>query len=151
MINDLDTFTSVLHSGGPQAALAYLNAGVPQRFSAVYRFSGRSLKNVLLHDKRRQAKPTFLAVVPFERSFCQFVQQDRAFRTNDSKCDPRLEGHPYQGIIVSYHSVPIVAPSGGELWGTLSHFDPEAMSLAEDEFALMKEAAGLMAEVLVGH
>lgn len=149
MVNDLNTFTSVLRAAGPAAALGYLNAGVGQRFSAVYRFSGRELTNVLLFDKRKEAKPDFLAVVPFERSYCQYVQRDRDFRTNDSAADPRLHRHPYQGLIVSYHSVPILMAST-TLWGTLSHFDLEAMELAEEEFALLKSAARVLPPFLVG-
>ena len=149
MVNDLNTFTSVLRAAGPGAALGYLNGGVAQRFSAVYRFAGRELKNVLLYDKRKEAKPDFLVVVPFERSFCQYVQRDRDFRTNDSAADPRLDRHPYQGLIVSYHSVPIL-PASSQLWGTLSHFDLEAMVLSEEEFALLKGAARVLAPFLVG-
>ncbi|AMM25787.1 GAF domain-containing protein [Variovorax sp. PAMC 28711] len=148
MVNDLNTFRSVLRAAGPAAALGYLNAGAPHRFSAVYRFSGRVLKNVLLHDKRHEAKPDFLSVVPFERSYCQFVQRDRAFRTNDALADHRLAHHPFQGVIVSYHSVPIVSASL-ELWGTLSHFDMEAMALAEEEFALLTDAAKVFPRYLI--
>lgn len=148
MFNDLNTFHSVLLAAGPAAALGYLNAGVPHRFSAVYRFSGRVLKNVLLCDKRREAKPDFLAVVPFERSFCQFVQRDQPFRTNDSAADQRLANHPKQGFIGSYHSVPIVSRSA-QLWGTLSHFDMAPMPLSEEEFLLLSEAAKRLPACLI--
>jgi hypothetical protein len=46
---------AVLKSEGAAAALAYLNAGVPHRFSGVYRIEGADLRNVLLFDKLGEA------------------------------------------------------------------------------------------------
>jgi GAF domain-containing protein len=144
---DLETFSAVLHGEGPAAALAYLNEGVPHRYSAVYRFAGPMLRNVLLHDKAGEMRPEYLAAVPFDKSFCQFVLRDSSFRTDDSAADPRLEGHPYQGVVVSYHSVPLVS-NVGELWGTLSHFDMAPLPLSDDEFELLQSAARLLPSFL---
>src|SRR4051794_25766744 len=124
-----DALTIVLAQSGPAAALAYLNDGVPHRFSAIYRFAGPLLHNVLLHDKAGRMRPDFLSVVPFSRSFCQFVVKESAFRTDNSVADPRLVGHALRGIVVSYHSVPVLDHLTGELWGTLSHFDMRSLSL----------------------
>jgi GAF domain-containing protein len=137
---NLDSFRSALKAGGASAALSYLNAGVPHRYSAVYRIEGGCLKNLWLHDKGGEVRPEFLATVPFESSFCQFVIRDGHFTTSDSAADRRLDGHPYQGVMVSYHGVPIL--SGAEIWGTLCHFDPAALPLAEGEFELLRQAAG---------
>lgn len=145
---DLKKFSSFLATDGPEAALAYLNAGVPHRYSAVYRFAGPMLRNVLIHDKEGQMRPEYLAAVPFDQSFCQFVLRDSSFRTDDSSADPRLDGHPYQGIVVSYHSVPLLTDSG-ELWGTLSHFDMAPLPLSDDEFELLQSAAKLLPGFLV--
>ena len=145
---NLETFSAVLRAEGPAAALAYLNEGVPHRYSAVYRFAGLKLQNVLLQDKAGEMRPEYLATVPFDQSFCQFVRRDSAFRTNDSSVDPRLEGHPYQGVVVSYHSVPLVSDAG-ELWGTLSHFDMAPLPLSDDEFELLQGAAKLLPSFLV--
>jgi GAF domain-containing protein len=141
MRRDVDTLKSTLETGGAAAALAYLNAGVPHRYSAVYRLDGGRLKNVLLHDKAGEVCPEFLAEVPFETSFCQFVIRDGHFATSDSGADSRLDGHPYQGVMVSYHGVPIL--SGGNIWGTLCHFDVAAQPLPDDEFELLQKAAAL--------
>lgn len=132
-------FKATLESAGADAALKFLNDGVPHRYSAIYRLTGGKLTNLAIFDKAGEARPEFLAVVPFETSFCQFVIRDGAFRTSDSASDPRLDGHPYQGVMVSYHGVPIVMD--GEVWGTLCHFDVKEMPLAEDEFELLREAA----------
>ena len=139
----LDAFAAVLSSDGPAAALAYLNAGVPHRYSAVYRFDGSLLRNVLLHDKRDGLRPAFLLAVPFEHSFCQYVRKDQSFRTDDSGSDQRLLGHPYRGVVVSYHSVPL-SNDLGDLWGTLSHFDMVHHPMPDSEFELLQQAARLL-------
>ena len=136
----LENFEEALSHDGPAEALAYLNRGVAHRYSAIYRFDGDLLRNVLLCDKLEQVRPDFLLAVPFKHSFCQFVLRDQAFRTEDSRQDPRLEGHPYQGVVISYHSVPLVA-GNGNLWGTLSHFDMHGHPLPDEEFRLMGQAA----------
>lgn len=144
----LQKFASIVRIDGPAAGLAYLNEGVPHRFSAVYRFAGEMLENVLLHDKLGEMKPDYLAVVPFEQSFCQFVLRDGVFRTDDTAADTRLDGHPYQGIVLSYHSVPVADSTLG-LWGTLCHFDLAAHPLPDAEFELLQGAARLLPASLV--
>jgi len=144
-----DVVSAVLASGGPAAALAYLNEGVPHRFSAIYRFAGPLLHNVLLHDKAGRMRPEFLAVVPFTRSFCQFVVKEGSFRTDNSVADSRLVGHALRGIVISYHSVPVLDHISGELWGTLSHFDMRSLPLPDEEFELLQIAATLLPPHLV--
>jgi hypothetical protein len=148
-LRTLDAIASVLAAGGPAAALAYLNDGVPHRFTAVYRFAGPLLHNVFLHDKAGRIRPDFLAVVPFSRSFCQFVVKDHAFRTDNSVADPRLVGHALRGIVISYHSVPVLDPDSQELWGTLSHFDMRRLPLPDEEFELLQGTASLLSPHLV--
>lgn len=136
----VDAFLEVVRSDGVAAGLGWLNAGVPHRFSAIYRFEGALLRNEFLCDKKGALRPEYLLAVPFEVSFCRFALRDGAFRTDNSGADERLRGHPYRGIVVSYHSVPLTT-SEGDLWGTLSHFDTEALHLVDDEFELLKAAA----------
>ena len=137
---NLDPFLEWLTSEGPEAALKYLNNGVPHRYTAIYRFEGELLRNVALHDKRGQMRPQFLIAVPFKQSFCQFVRRDQVFRTEDSASDERLVGHPYRGVVVSYHSVPVMNEHGA-LWGTMSHFDMVRQPLPESEFDRLRDAA----------
>ena len=144
---NLGTFSTLLEKEGPEAALHYLNSGVPHRYTAVYRFEGELLPNVLLHDKRRQMRPEFLIAVPFKQSFCQYVHKDQVFRTDDSASDERLVGHPYRGVVVSYHSAPITNDEGA-LWGTMSHFDMSSHPLADSEFELLQRAARALTRYL---
>jgi len=139
-MRSLDALRTILSDQGPAEALAYLNAGVAHRFTAIYRFEGELLRNVLLHDKLGRMRPEFLLAVPFKHSFCQFVLREQSFRTDDSRRDPRLDGNPYQGIVISYHSVPLTTDDGA-LWGTLSHFDLESHPMADEEFALLEGAS----------
>jgi len=136
---NIHAVSAALSQHDPEGALAFLNAGVPHRYSAVYRIDGGILKNVLLHDKAGELRPDFLAEVPFETSFCQFVIRDGHFQTCESGADPRLDGHPYQGVMVSYHGVPILGD--GEIWGTLCHFDTVRRTLTDEEFELLRESS----------
>ena len=144
---DIAGFNAVLKSRGAVAALAFLNAGVSHRFSAVYRIAGGNLRNVLLVDKLGEMRPAFLEVVPMDASFCQFVVRDGLFRTSNSALDARLDGHPYQGVVISYHAVPVLDPDG-VLIGTLSHFDFEQRSIEDDEFELLYRAGRLLSDFI---
>jgi len=112
---------------------------VPHRFSAIYRLVNDRFLNLLLYDKLGETIPPYLSVIPFDLSFCQFVLGDGFFSTDDSAEDRRLDGHPYQGVMVCYHGVPIVSDSG-ELVGTLCHFDLVQRTLPEAEFTLLKSS-----------
>lgn len=128
-----------LRADGP-AALDFLNQRVPHRYSAVYALAGGHLRNLFLYDKRGEVVPEFLQVVPFEHSFCQFVLRDGIFLTDDSGSDVRLDGHPYQGVMVSYHGVPLL-DNRSEVFGTLCHFDVVSYDLPESELELLRLAA----------
>ena len=149
-LRNLQSLSEILEAKGASGGLAYLNEGVPHRYSAVYRLAGLMLKNVLLHDKAGKLRPEYLAAIPFDSSYCQFVVREGVFRTNDSSNDKRLAGYAYPSIVLSYHSVPLVGRDG-VLWGTMSHFDVAPIPLPEDEFELLSDAAPLMARLLVEH
>ena len=136
---DQKQFANILTALSAPAALAYLNAGVPHRYSAIYRLQDSVFENIYLHDKQGDVIPEFLAVVPSEVSFCQFVLRDAAFRTDDSAADRRLDRHKYQGVVASYHGVPILDETG-ELAGPLCHFDVVAHPLSETGFELLEHA-----------
>nr|WP_315207225.1 GAF domain-containing protein [uncultured Albidiferax sp.] len=136
----LAALSSILETHGAQGAIQYLNAGVPHRFTAVYRLDDGILRNVLLCDKLGEICPEYLAEVPLATSFCQFVLRDGVFQTTNSGTDTRLDGHPYQGVMVCYHGVPLQSRTG-ELWGTLCHFDVQELALPDPEFELLQQAA----------
>lgn len=142
-----EQFSALLPALGIPAALAYLNAGVPHRYTAIYQLDGDKFRNIHLHDKRGEIVPAFLAVVPMADSFCQFVLRDGVFATQDSNADRRLDGHKYQGAVLAYHGVPI-ADETSKLWGTLCHFDVATHALPDLEFLLLQQAAGVLLPAL---
>lgn len=137
-----DEYYTVLADVGIAEAVAVLNRNVPHRYSAVYRLHESVLHNLVLVDKLNEVRPDFLAAVPLQTSFCQFVLRDGFFVTNDSAEDKRLDGHPYQGKMVSYTGVPITeVHGGGEIIGSLCHFDVVEHKLDPQEFELLQRAA----------
>jgi GAF domain-containing protein len=134
---------------GLKAALADLNGRVPHRYTALYRLEDAQLKNVELIDKAGELRPEFLASVPLTDSFCQFVLRDGAFLTEDSARDERLDGHPYKGVMVAYHGVPVI-DGAGELFGSLCHFDVQVQPLSDAEFAHLQGVAQALARVMPG-
>lgn len=137
---ELAEFDAACRRQGVDAALTQLNRRVPHRYTAIYELAAGLLKNRHLIDKEGEASPEFLLEVPLADSFCQFVLRDGSFLTNDSASDERLNGHPYQGVMVSYHGVPILDDSG-ELFGSLCHFDVQSQPLSDDEFELLQRVA----------
>jgi len=141
MNRTFETVKASLEAGDLVGALKALNERVAQRFSAVYRTTpGRRLKNVAFVDKLDMPFPEHLLVVPYQMSFCQFTFAYGEFRTSDSSMDPRLDGHPYKGLVNSYHAVPF-ASDDGEVMGTICHFDLDAAPLADEDFKLLQFAA----------
>ncbi|MET0541778.1 MAG: hypothetical protein ABWZ88_08485 [Variovorax sp.] len=135
-------FRDALTTHGLAGALGILNKNVPHRYTAAYRLSESMLQNQALFDKQGEIRPDFLATVPLEMSFCQFVFRDGVFATTDSASDRRLDGHPYQGVMVSYTGVPITdGAAGGKIIGSLCHFDLVQHAIDDDEFALLQRAS----------
>ena len=135
----VERFAEIHQDAGAVEALAYLNRGVPHRYTAVYELRRDVLRNVAICDKMGKMRPEFLAEVPFRESFCQFVIRDGPLQTSDSAIDHRFDGHPHQGVMASYHGAPILWR--GEIWGTLCHLDLAINTLPDEEFELLKAAA----------
>lgn len=138
----LHTYTNILKSDGP-AGLAFLNARVPHRYTAVYQLKNGLLRNLYLFDKLGQLIPADIVEVPLQDSFCQFVLREDGFSTSDTLCDRRLDGLRFQGALGSYHGLPIM-DNFGDLFGTLCHFDAKCLSLEDAEFEFLRQAARLL-------
>lgn len=143
----LEQLRSALLETGIDGCLKCLNQPIEHRYTAVYRLHDDTLTNVGLYDKAGEVKPEYLASVPLETSFCQFVLRDGVFATNDSGLDERLDGHPYKGVMMAYHGVP-VRDQQGALYGTLCHFDLVQRKLSDADFELLQQAATLIAPFL---
>lgn len=145
---ELERFKDTLKGGGLQAGLASLNLRVSHRYTAAFRFVGQSMRAVKLHDKAAEPIPDAFDEVPIGDSFCQFVMRDGQFRTGNTALDQRLNGHAYQGVLLSYHGVPLL-DNAGQLFGTLCHFDFSAEGMADDEFEFFQRAALLLPPHLI--
>lgn len=143
-----ETFMQVcgaLRNQGIDAALGVLNRTIRHRYSAVYWMAdAQRLANIGFFDKQQEAIPPNLRSVVYNQSFCQFAIRDGQFRTENSSLDTRLDGNAYQGVLNSYHAVPLVAAQG-QVLGTICHFDTAARSLDDEDFELLR----LVAEVFV--
>lgn len=139
-MNEIQWFVRICEIDGLEAGLRELNARVPHRYTGVYRFEGDLMRNLALVDKAGEARPEHLAAVPFQDSFCQYVLREGEFRSGDTATDHRLDGHVYQGVLLSYHGVPVLDDSG-QLFGSLCHFDPASKELNDTEFATMQRVA----------
>ena len=147
MYFSIEQFSNALRLDGVPGALKYLNRGVDHRYTSISRLDGLDFVNAGLYDKAGQQIPATFSYTPVHASFCQFVLRDGAFRTNDSSLDTRLAGHPYQGVMMAYHGVP-VKNAQGDLYGTLCHFDLVQRPLPDAEFELLQQAATLLAPYL---
>lgn len=139
----IDDFSDTLRHHGVQQALQLLNNRVLHRYTAVYALDGSILRNIYMYDKQGEVRPDFLAEVDIGVSFCQFVLRDGCFLTENSAADTRLDGHPYQGVMVAYHGVPLVGDDGA-LNGTLCHFDTVTRGLSNEEFEHLQKAARIL-------
>lgn len=138
----LQEYQRSLETRGP-AGLAFLNSRVPHRYTGVFRLHEGALRNMFLHDKQGEIVPEFLQVVPLNDSFCQFTLRDGLFTTQDSSTDQRLDGHKYKGVLLSYVGLPLL-DNAGELYGTMCHFDAQALALDDNEFEIFRAAAKLL-------
>ena len=139
----IDLVQTAFQQGRLRLALEVLNAPVAHRYTALYRLCDGVLSNVELVDKENEIKPEFLAKVPLKDSFCQFVLRDGLFKTSNTADDHRLNGHKYQGVLMTYHGVPVL-DNQGEFFGTLCHFDALTRPLADEHFDLLEAAARVL-------
>lgn len=143
----LDQFRHALAAGGLHEGLRFLNASVEHRYTCVFRLVSNLFVNVDLYDKECEVMPEFLAEVPLTDSFCQFVIRDGVFLSSHTGQDHRLDGHKYQGVLLSYHGVPVL-DSKGDLFGTLCHLDATSRQLPDEEFELLQAAARVIPDSL---
>lgn len=147
MPSSVKSFRSEVERGGFSRGLQFLNEPTEHRYTGIYCLDGGVLKNIDLYDKEGEVKPEFLMEVPLEDSFCKFVLRDGFFSKSDTSKEPMLDGHKYQGVLLSYTGVPIVGRDG-KLYGTLCHFDASKRKLSEEDFNVLMEAARIIPEYL---
>lgn len=133
-------FDEALAEGGVRGALRFLNSRTRHRFTSVYRFDGRVLRNLHLYDRENPG----IAPAPeasLDESYCSIVSDTAApFVTCDSLGDARVHNHPKREAVLSYCGVPLVR-ADRTLFGTLCHFDFVPRNISQDEVKLLEAVA----------
>jgi GAF domain-containing protein len=134
---------SVLAQDGIRAALAFLNGLTPHRFTALFRFDDKILRNVCFYDSE-QPDIQGCADIPVTDSYCVFVRDEgRVFTVIASLSDDRVSRHSKRVEVQSYCGVPLL-DENGRMFGSICHFDFRPMSISDENVALMEKIAPLL-------
>lgn len=129
----------VLDVEGIDGALAFLNARVLHRFTAIFRLEGQTLRLIHFYDKAGGPPLEVARSVPLGMSLCQFALRDGSFITRDARSDGRTAASPMSTVMQSYVGLPLQGPAG-QLIGTFCHFDPSNIDLPPGEFEFLHDA-----------
>jgi GAF domain-containing protein len=138
---DSAQFKHLLSGRGLLEAVRFLNSRSVHRFTALYAFEDRMLRNVCLVDKEDDSVRQ-MDTIEITQSYCLFVlNSGQKFIVPDSREDQRVEGHPKRESIQSYCGMPLVDSSTSEMIGTLCHFDFLPTPYSDDEVLLLERVA----------
>jgi hypothetical protein len=139
---EVDTFASVLESEGLHRALAFLNSRTPHRCTAVYRYEGSIMRNVILYDRMDPACLRGIDVAA-DDAYCAVVaKRGSAFEFRDTRLlahGDRREHNP----VVCYCGV-LVRDGHGAAWGTLCHYDFKPCQMRKSDIPLLDAVARLV-------
>lgn len=141
-ISDLQ---DLLDTQGLHAGLAFLNARVPHRFTAIYQLSAGYLRRLDFIDKEGGLGES-TATVPFKNSFCEIAVSQGHLLVTDSSADARLRDQPNPFMIGSYVGLPLATTGSGALYGTLCHYDTCAHLLGDAELMFLQQASELLTQ-----
>jgi GAF domain-containing protein len=132
-------FERVLAEGGILPALGFLNARVRHRYTSVCRFDQPILRSLFVFDRKDPKSLYGGTSQVLEETYAALVQRRKQpFRTDNAIRDSRLLYHSARVSVLAYIGVPIRLATG-ELWGVLSHHDPEARVAPVGEVELLQE------------
>lgn len=138
-----DQLRFLLSKGRIRDALALLNSLTSYRFTALFRFADPGLDNLVLFDRTNDGAPR-LESIPVGDSYCTYVRDlHDAFVVEDSLDDVRVERHPKRQTVHSCCGVPLV-DANGRMFGTICHFDFDAVPGSDDSVALLREVAAYL-------
>ncbi len=147
-INDiLEEFEAILEQSGVHAALRFLNRRTAHRFTGIYRFNSPALSNVALFD-RHNPELRIGEDAPMRETYCSIVGATKApFATADAQLEESLREHPARENVLSYCGV-LLCEVGGNLFGTLCHFDLVPCPIPRHEIPILEAAAPLIMKKL---
>ncbi|HEX2546838.1 MAG TPA: GAF domain-containing protein [Ramlibacter sp.] len=136
--SDLEQFCGLLAEQGLHAALAFLNARTPHRFTGVFRFDGETLRSVALVDKwdgevRRGED------VPLSEAYCAVLHDGAdVLEVLDGPADERYP-HMQASPVASYCGA-VIRDADGEPWGALCHYDVQPCQVKSSDLPLLAAA-----------
>jgi hypothetical protein len=137
-------FASILEREGLHAALAYLNSRTPHRCTAVYRYGGDVMRNVLLYD-RMDPQARHGIDVALADAYCgQVAARGNHFEFSDTRLLPASQQCPHNPV-VCYCGVVIPGPAGAA-WGTLCHYDFKPCQMRKSDIPLLQAVVHLVHE-----
>lgn len=146
-LNTLDQLKLIVGERGIRAGLIFLNALTPHRFTALYRFDDDTLHSLEFFDCENPSQET-TADIPVLASYCVFVRdRGERFATGHASEDDRLGDHSKRKVLQSYCGVPL-RDVEGNMFGTICHFDYDAMSISNDTVELMEAVAPMLRRAL---
>ncbi|RYX91455.1 MAG: hypothetical protein EOO28_25470 [Comamonadaceae bacterium] len=143
MTEPLAQLRATLDADGMAGALAFLNARVPHRFTAIFRLEEPNLRLIHFHDSTGNPPLEVIRLIPVGRSLCKFALRNGSWVTEDAKADPESSSAPMSEIMVSYVGLPLQGPAS-QLIGTFCHFDTESKPLPDGEFEFLEQAVKLL-------
>ena len=136
-----EALRSVLSDRGVIGGLALLNDRTDYRYTGIYKFDGDVMRAAYVFDRFAEHR-SWLRAVPLNRSFCRYVLQQGEFLITSASRDPRLHGHPYDGLVESYYGR-LLTREDGVPYGTFIHFDMEPRDMSKQELAFLHEVVPL--------
>ena len=136
---------AIIRAEGIRAGLIFLNGLTEHRFSALYQFENKQLRNLYFFDREYPEIET-ADEIPVTASYCVFVRETgQLFHTSDALRDDRVRSHPKREQILAYCGLPVL-DADGKLFGSICHFDLQPRVIADEDVDLMEAAARLLRE-----
>lgn len=140
-----NVFTSLMDTDGIRSALYAVLRQSDYRFIGIFRFQGGKATSVV-HVDRQDLSVLQASEVDDTATYCSFVRDgQRPFVTSNASTDVRTASHVARDTVLSYCGVPIVT-AGGELIGTLCHYDLTPRDPAQLDLALLAQVSQALAE-----
>jgi GAF domain-containing protein len=144
---EVDEFRATLRES-VDAALRYLNARTPHRFTGIFRYERERLQNLYLIDREDPAAQPWPEFDTRE-SYCAVVQKTgEPFVVGNAPADSRIADHPARDRVISYCGVPIRS-SDGRLVASLCHFDYRPIRASELDLDFLVDVAPYIANAIV--
>ncbi len=136
---EIDAFHAVLGKDGLAAALGFLNARSPYRFTFIYKSEPPLARRILVHD-RETLHAVSRELVPISQTYFEFMRTAPTFATRDGLLDElgRLEpgSRPFRGFcgIQLLHA-------DGRHYGWLAHANPGFAVVPHHEIEFLRRVA----------